>query len=98
MLARYCREQNLFPLETAIYKMTGLSARNFRLHQRGQLQPGWFADVVVFDPARVRDIASYESPQAVSEGIHSVFVNGALSYRGGELVALHREGRLLQRG
>lgn len=96
VLARYCREEKLLPLAQAVYKMTGLSARNFRLHQRGQLQPGWFADVVVFDPERVKDIASYESPQAVSEGIHSVFVNGALSYQGGELVALRRGGRLLQ--
>ncbi|MGH8832854.1 MAG: amidohydrolase family protein, partial [Polaromonas sp.] len=66
--------------ETAIYKMTGLSARNFRLHQRGQLQAGWHADVVVLDPARVRDVATYEEPIALSEGIEKVFVNGELAY------------------
>ncbi|HSW05029.1 N-acyl-D-amino-acid deacylase family protein [Aquabacterium sp.] len=97
VLARYCREQQLFPLEQAVHKMSGLSARHFRLHQRGQLQAGWFADVVVFDPARVQDRASYEAPLAVSEGIHTVFVNGRLSYRGGELRALQRSGRLLRR-
>ena len=80
VLARYWREQQLFSLETAIYKMTGLSARNFRLDQRGQLQVGWHADVVVLDPARVRDVATYENPIALSEGIEKVFVNGALAY------------------
>jgi len=103
VLARYWREQNLFPLETAIYKMTGLSARNFRLHQRGQLQPGWHADVVVLDPARVRDVATYQDPIAVSEGIEKVFVNGELAYVAGDADAAHagvqaRAGRLLKRG
>ena len=102
VLARYWREQNLFPLETAIYKMTGLSARNFRLHQRGQLQPGWHADVVVLDPARVRDVATYQDPIAVSEGIEKVFVNGELAYVAGNAEAANaklqaRAGRLLKR-
>lgn len=102
VLARYWREQQLFSLETAIYKMTGLSARNFRLHQRGQLQPGWHADVVVLDPARVRDVATYENPIALSEGIEKVFVNGELAYAanvGGVAGARvqARAGRLLKR-
>ncbi|MDB5929006.1 MAG: dihydroorotase, partial [Polaromonas sp.] len=95
-------EQKLFSLETAIYKMTGLSARNFRLHQRGQLQVGWHADVVVFDAARVRDVATYEAPLAVSEGIERVFVNGALAYSPGPALAAGcrvqaRAGQLLKR-
>jgi N-acyl-D-amino-acid deacylase len=102
VLARYWREQNLFSLETAIHKMTGLSARNFRLHQRGQLQPGWHADVVVLDPARVRDVATYQEPIAVSEGIEKVFVNGELAYVAGnadpaEVEVRARAGRLLKR-
>jgi N-acyl-D-amino-acid deacylase len=102
VLARYWREQKLFSLETAIYKMTGMSARNFRLHQRGQLQPGWHADVVVLDPARVRDVATYEDPIALSEGIEKVFVNGELAYVAGTADAAHakvqaRAGRLLKR-
>jgi len=102
VLARYWREQNLFSLETAIHKMTGLSARNFRLHQRGQLQPGWHADVVVLDPARVRDVASYQEPIAVSEGIEKVFVNGELAYVAGsadpaKVEAQAHAGRLLKR-
>nr|WP_316639581.1 D-aminoacylase [uncultured Roseateles sp.] len=97
VLARYCRERQLFPLEEAVYKMTGLSARNFRLHQRGQLQPGWFADVVVFDPATVQDRASYEQPLEVSEGITAVYVNGVQSYVGESQASTGRAGRLLQR-
>lgn len=102
VLARYWREQQLLSLETAIYKMTGLSARNFRLHQRGQLQPGWYADVVVLDPARVRDVATYENPIALSEGIEKVFVNGELAYVAGAADAASvrvqaRAGRLLKR-
>lgn len=96
VLARYWREQKLLSLETAIYKMTGLSARNFRLHQRGQLQAGWHADVVVLDPARVRDVATYEDPIALSVGIEKVFVNGALAYAGDGVVTA-RAGRLLKR-
>lgn len=82
--------------------MTGLSARNFRLHQRGQLQTGWHADVVVLDPIRVRDVATYENPIALSEGIEKVFVNGELAYVAGEADAANakvqaRAGRLLKR-
>lgn len=105
VLARYWREQKLFSLETAIHKMTGLSARNFRLHQRGQLQAGWHADVVVLDPARVRDVATYENPIALSEGIERVFVNGVLTYGrdaddsdlAGHPPVKSRAGRLLKR-
>lgn len=97
VLARYWREQKVFSLETAIYKMTGLSARNFHLERRGQLQLGWHADVVVLDPARVRDVATYEKPIALSEGIEKVFVNGVLAYAGGGEV-LARGGGLLKRG
>ena len=96
VLARYWREQKLFSLETAVYKMTGLTARNLRLHQRGQLQIGWHADVVVLDPAQVRDVATYENPIALSVGIEKVFVNGALAYAGGGVVTA-RFGHLLKR-
>jgi N-acyl-D-amino-acid deacylase len=97
VLARYWRERKLFTLEEAIHKMTGLSARNFRLSQRGQLLPSWFADVVVFDAKRVQDRATYEAPHAVSDGIEAVFVNGVLSYRGTETRVFARAGRLLDR-
>ncbi|HSH92277.1 MAG TPA: D-aminoacylase, partial [Ramlibacter sp.] len=96
VFARYWREQQLFTMERAVHKMTGLSARNFRLHQRGQLQVGWFADVVVFDPQRIRDVATYENPLAQSEGVELVFVNGALGINRGNATGWHG-GRLLRR-
>jgi N-acyl-D-amino-acid deacylase len=96
VLARYWRERGVLTLENAIYKMTGLSARNFRLAQRGQLRPGWFADLVVFDPKTVRDRATYAEPVAPSEGIVEVWVNGQRSFRRDE-AAGPRAGRLLRR-
>jgi len=97
VLARYWRERRLFSLEEAVHKMTGLSARQFRLRERGELRAGWFADVVVFDPGQVRDVATYREPVAASEGITAVFVNGTLAYRGGEGRVQARCGRMLGR-
>ena len=96
VLARYWREQQLFSMERAVHKMTGLSARNFRLHQRGELRPGWFADITVFDPQRIRDMATYEKPLAQSEGVALVFVNGVLALDAGSATQ-RRAGRLLRR-
>ena len=97
VLARYCRERKLFPLEQAIHKMTGLSARNFRLQRRGQLQAGWCADIVVFDPARVRDRASYEQPLEVSRRHRRGLCQRRAELRAVTAVTGHA-GRLLQRG
>jgi N-acyl-D-amino-acid deacylase len=94
VLAHHCRERGLLTLEQAVHKMTGLSARRFRLPERGELRPGWFADVTVFDAARVRDRASYDEPTAPSEGIVQVFVNGVPSLHG---AGQGRAGRLLGR-
>ncbi len=96
VLGHYCRDLGLFPLETAIHKMSGLSARQFGLVDRGIIRPGAFADVVVFDAATVRDVATFESPIARSTGIDCVFVNGAIAYRDG-VVAAERRGRFLKR-
>jgi N-acyl-D-amino-acid deacylase len=63
--------------------MTGLTARNFGLHERGTLKPGHHADVVVFDAATVRDTANYDNPMQPAEGIDAVIVNGAVTWRGG---------------
>ena len=97
VLARYWRGRGLFTLEEAIHKMTGLTARNFRIEGRGLLRAGAMADVVVFDPETVRDTATYDQPQRMSEGITQVFVNGAYSYCGGEAVVRARNGRMLTR-
>mgnify|MGYP002038998733 FL=1 len=83
MLGHYSRDVGLFPLETAVWKMTGLTARNFGLHERGTLKPGHHADVVVFDAKTVRDTANYQEPTQAAEGIEAVIVNGALTWRDG---------------
>ena len=90
MFARYWRERGLFTLEQAVHKMTGLTARNFRITDRGVLRANAMADVVVFDPATIADTATYEAPVSASVGIHRVFVNGALAYSGDEPRTLAR--------
>jgi len=98
VFARYWRERGLFTLEQAVHKMTGMTARNLRIANRGLLKAGAMADLVVFDPALIADTATYDQPISASVGIHAVFVNGRLAYRGGEPAALARAGRMLSRG
>lgn len=97
VFARYWRERQLFPLEMAVHKMTGMTARNFRLAGRGLLRAGGCADVVVFDPARVADTATYQRPISPSVGIVGVWVNGELAHAEGGPVRA-RAGRMLRRG
>lgn len=97
VLACYWREKGLLRLEQAIHKMTGLSARRFRLEGRGELKAGHAADVVVFDPAAVKDGATYEHPTQFSEGIERVWVNGVLSYTARDRATGVRAGRFLRR-
>jgi N-acyl-D-amino-acid deacylase len=97
VLGRYGRDEQLFTLEQAVHKMTGLSARHFRLRERGEIRAGWFADVVVFDPARVRDLSTYEDPLQRCEGIERVYVNGQLALTADAPSALRRAGRMLLR-
>ncbi len=93
VLGHYARDEALFPLHTAIHKMTGLPASRFALGARGFLRPGWCADLVLFDPARVRDTASFHDPIRAAEGIDAVWVNGQLAYDGSEVLA--RNGRFI---
>lgn len=76
VLGHYSREQRLFPLETAVHKMTGLTAAAFGLAGRGELREGFAADITVFDAQRVGDRATYLSPTLASAGIVHVIVNG----------------------
>ena len=78
VLGEYAREQKLFSLETAVHKMTGMPAQRLRLRDRGLLQPGYAADVTVFDPATVKDEATFADPHHYPTGIPYVVVNGAL--------------------
>lgn len=97
VLGRYSRELKLFPLETAVWKMTGLSAHNFGLEGRGQVAEGAAADLVLFDAATVADTATYEHPQQPAHGIRQVFVNGLAVWDGGRATGA-RPGQVLPRG
>jgi len=99
VFARYWRGRGLFTLEQAVHKMTGLTARNFRIQDRGVLRANAMADIVVFDPATIADTATFEAPVSASIGIRQVFVNGALAYAGSdaEPKTLARAGRMLAR-
>ena len=78
--------------------MTGLSARRFRLERRGLLKSGYMADVLVFDPDRVKDLATFENPIQFSAGIERVWVNGVLSYTEQTRATGVRAGRFVRRG
>jgi N-acyl-D-aspartate/D-glutamate deacylase len=96
VLGRYCRELRLFPLGEAVRKMTSLPAQRLGMAERGWIREGYFADLVLFDPATVRDIATFEDPVRTSVGIEAVWVNGSLSYRE-QIPQGKRAGRFLAR-
>jgi N-acyl-D-amino-acid deacylase len=83
VLRTLVREQAALSLEQAVHKMTGLAARNYGLAQRGLLQPGYYADLVLFDPERVADRATFEDPIQISQGIQGVWVNGRRVWQDG---------------
>jgi N-acyl-D-amino-acid deacylase len=94
VIGHYARDLNLFSIETAIHKMTGLTAQVFGLRDRGRIMEGAFADIVVFDPTTILDSATYEAPLQQSQGIEQVYVNGTLTFtRRHGVVA--RAGRLV---
>jgi N-acyl-D-amino-acid deacylase len=83
-LGRYVRDEKIVPLEEGIRRLTTLPAENLRLEERGRLAEGFFADVVVFDPAAIRDHATFEKPHQYSTGVVHVFVNGTQVLEDGE--------------
>lgn len=83
-LGRYVRDESLLPLEEAVRRLTSLPASNLRLKQRGLLAPGYFADLVLFDPVAIQDHATFTQPQQFASGVQHVFVNGAAVIRNGE--------------
>jgi N-acyl-D-amino-acid deacylase len=97
VLGRYVREEKVLDLPTAIHRMTGMPAAKFQLIDRGMIRPGAFADLVVFDPARIDDVATYGEPRRAPAGIHAVYVNGTAVARAGRHTGA-RPGRALRRG
>jgi N-acyl-D-amino-acid deacylase len=97
VLGHYVRDEKVLDLPTAIHRMTGMPAAKFRLLDRGTIRPGAFADLVVFDPARIADVATYDEPRQAPAGIHAVYVNGVAVARDGRHTGA-RPGRGLRRG
>jgi N-acyl-D-amino-acid deacylase len=96
VLGHYGRELGLFPLEVAVHKMTGLTAQNFGLRDRGVLKEGAYADLTLFDADTVDELATYEHPIAPALGIEVVIVNGSIVWRDGRTTGA-RPGRVLSR-
>jgi N-acyl-D-amino-acid deacylase len=96
VLGHYRRELGLFSLETAVHKMTGLTAVNFGLTDRGILKEGAYADLTLFDEETVDEVATYENPIAMARGIHAVIVNGVVVWDHGKATGA-RPGRVLSR-
>lgn len=97
VLGRYSREEKLIPLAEAIHKMTGMPAQRFGLAQRGLIREGFAADLVLFDPGKIIDTATFADPIRPAEGIMNVWVNGILSYTAAGATG-NRAGRFLPRG
>lgn len=95
-LARYVRERKTISLEEAIRKMTSLPADHFGLENRGRIAAGHAADLVIFDPARITDRATYEQPHQYAEGIAAVLVNGEIVVND-DMQSQARPGQVLRR-
>jgi N-acyl-D-amino-acid deacylase len=100
LLGRYVRDEKIIPLEEAVRRLTSLPASNLHIADRGLLKSGYFADVVVFDPATIAAPATYEKPRQYATGVVHLFVNGKQVLRDGEhtgakpgMVVLRANGR-----
>ncbi len=95
VLARYVREKKILTMEEAVRRMTSLPAHTFRLPDRGTLRPGAWADIVIFDPEKVNDPATFDDPHHCAEGFTDVIVNGVPVLRDGQLTG-ERSGQALR--
>ena len=84
LLGHYVREEKVISVAEAVRRLTLLPATNLGLKRRGALRAGYYADIVVFDPATIADHSTYEKPQQYATGVRDVFVNGVAVLRGGE--------------
>jgi N-acyl-D-amino-acid deacylase len=94
--ARYVRDEKLLSVAEAVRKMTSLPAGNLGIDRRGQLKPGYFADIAVFDPATIQDHATFEKPRQLATGVSEVFVNGVEVIHNGRHTGA-KPGRVVKR-
>ncbi|MCH7571571.1 MAG: amidohydrolase family protein, partial [Planctomycetes bacterium] len=95
LLGKYVRDEKIITLAEAVRRLTSLSAKNLRIRDRGSLKPGYFADVVIFDPETIQDHATFEDPHQYATGMVHVFVNGEQVLRDGEHTGA-RPGRVVR--
>jgi N-acyl-D-amino-acid deacylase len=84
VLGKYVRDEKVLSMSDAIHRLSGLPAKNLGLDHRGFLKEGMFADVVVFDPAKITDHATFEKPHQYATGVKHVFVNGVQVIKNGD--------------
>jgi N-acyl-D-amino-acid deacylase len=84
LLGKYVRDEHSATLQDAVRRLTSLPATNIGIKQRGSLKPGYYADVVVFDPATIQDHATFAKPDQLATGVEDVFVNGVQVLRNGK--------------
>jgi N-acyl-D-amino-acid deacylase len=84
LLGKYVREEKVIPLEEAVHKLSALPCEHLGIAKRGRLQPGYFADMVLFDPKTIADRATFEQPHQYAVGVQHVFVNGVQVLESGE--------------
>ena len=84
VIGHYVRDEKVLSLSSAIQKLANLPAKHLKLQKRGELKTGYFADIVIFDPAKVKDNSTFEKPHQYSDGMVDVFVNGIAVFKNGE--------------
>jgi N-acyl-D-amino-acid deacylase len=84
LLGKYVRDEQIIPLAEAIRKLTSMPATNLKIQRRGLLKEGYFADIVIFDPATIQDHATFDNPHQYATGVSHLFVNGVLAVKDGE--------------
>ena len=94
-MSEYVRTEHVMRMEEAVRKMTSLAASRVGLMDRGVLRPGMMADIAIFDPATIQDVATYQDPLRYSVGVKDVFVNGRLVVLDGKITE-ERPGRALR--
>ena len=97
VLGHYARDERLMSVAEAVHRMTGMPAEKFKLAERGFVRVGYFADLVIFDPASIADVGTYENPRQYPNGLSHVFVNGTAIVAEGKHTGA-RPGRALRRG